>query len=433
LSRTRIRTFALCIGIALIVGLAIPARNRLRLGFGLERAHTAVRDRRFGEALELLNALDRDHPQRKDVCYMLGVAHRRLGQFDQSFEYLQQAEKLGWPLSDVTRQRYLARFQAGDIESTKGYLYTLLQEGVDDVVAEEIYETLAEGYLKQARIVDSIVVLNHWIEWQPHAVQARLWRAQMHETFEEDWIASAEHYRKILETIPSHSEARLRLANALFKSQKVEEALKEYLAIRQDSPEHPLALLGLARCKQRLGNSSDAVKLFEAVTTADIDDSHRAQAWAELGQIALNNSDYKRAVECFESGLEADPRQVKTHNLLGTTYSRLGEDEKARHHIELSQHVLKQNQRMSELADEITKNPTDTAPRIEMAKVVEESGDLEAAMRWLQTVIHIDPTHAEARETLANLFSELGIHDVAAAHRRFATQPAQVDTPTKTE
>jgi thioredoxin-like negative regulator of GroEL len=101
----------------------------------------------------------------------------------------------------------------------------------------------------------------------------------------------------------------------------------------------------------------------------------------------------------------------------------LGQEQKAQQHIEKSQLVLKQNQRMSELADAITKTPTDLAPRLEMAKLVEESGDPEAAMRWLQTVIHIDPMHAEARAALANLFAKLGSHEVAAAHRRYATQP----------
>ncbi len=432
LSRTRIRTFALCIGIALIVALAIPARNQLRLGLGLNQARAAIRERRFGESIELLDALNREHPNRKDVCYLLGVVHRRLGQFEQSFQYLQQAEELGWPLSDVTRQRYLARFEAGEIEATKGYLYTLLQQGADDVVAEEIYETLANGYLKEARIVDSIVVLNHWIEWQPHAIQARLWRAQLHETFEEDWIAAAKLYREILATDENHKIARLWLANALFKSQKVEESQLEYLAVETRFPDEPLAVLGLARCAQSLGKSNDAAELFERVTSADaIEATDRAEAWAALGQISLNNSDNERAIECFELALAENPRQVQTHNLLGTTYSRMGQDEKAQQHIEQSQLVLKQNQRMSELADEITRTPADIAPRLEMAKLVEESGDLEAAMRWLQTIIHIEPMHAEARNALADLFAKRGVYDVAEAHRRYAAQSTQATAPTK--
>jgi tetratricopeptide (TPR) repeat protein len=426
LSRTRIRTYALFIGVALIVVLAIPARNRLSLTFALQRAQTAIRDQEFDEAIEVLDALNRTHPGRSDVCYLLGVTYRRVGQFDQSFEYLQQAEELGWPLSDVTRQRYLARFQAGEIEATQGYLYTLLQGGADDVVATEIYETLAQGYLKEARIVDSIVVLDHWIEWQPQAVHPRFWRAQLQETFEEDWGAAAENYGKILEIDPSHIEARLGLANALFKSQKVEEAQKEYLNIRERLPENALAMLGLARCQQRLGKSSDAVELYEVVTTADIEGRHRAEAWTALGQIALANSDDERAVECFESALQENPRQVQTHHLLGTIYSRLGQEEKAQQHIKRSQDVLASNQRMSALADEITKEPQNLAPRMEMAKLLTESGDTQAAIRWLQTVIHIDPRHADARQALAKLFTELGVHDVAAKHREYARRAGQI-------
>lgn len=435
LSRTRIRTYALVIGVVLIVVLAVPARNRLRLTFALQRARAALRDRQLGEAVETLNTLNRTHPERSDVCYLLGVAHRRLGQFDQSFEYLQQAEELGWRLSDVTRQRYLARFQAGEIESTQGYLYTLLQGGTDDVMAAEIYETLTQGYLKEARVVDSIVVLDHWIEWQPNAVYPRFLRAKLNEMFGGyDWAAGVENYRKILEIDSSHVEAHLGLARALFKSQKVEAAQKEYLKIRQASPDHPLAMLGLARCQQRLGKSSDAVELFEGVTSADIDRRHRAEAWAALGQIALANSDFERAVECFESALEENPRQVQTHHLLGTTYSRLGQDGKAQQHIERSQEVLAKNQRMSELADEITTEPTDLAPRMEMAQLLIESDDPKAAITWLQTVIHIDPLHVEARQTLADLFTELGVHDVAAGHRSFVRQAGQVPaSPSPTE
>ncbi|MCA9121227.1 MAG: tetratricopeptide repeat protein [Planctomycetaceae bacterium] len=430
--RSRSRTCLLLLGIALVIGLAVPARNRIYLAVRVQRARAALADRSFAKALEILDALNEANPQQKEVCYLLGLAHRRLLQYDKSFEYLQQAEQLGWPLSDVTRQRYLARFQAGDIEATQGYLYSLLQGGVDDVVAEEIYETLAQGYLSEARFQDAGLVLTHWIEWQPNAVRAHLWLAQFQETFAEDWNAAAEHYAKILEVEPEHREARLRFANALFKGQKLEQAHGEFQELLRRFPEEPLGWLGLGHCEQRLGNGPEAAKLFQRVTTADVATVYRAEAWAALGQMAMNDSQFERAVECFESALREDPRQVQTHHLLGNTYARLGQQDKAKFHLEQSQSVLRQNQRMSELADEITKSPQDVALRMEMAELVTESGDTDAAIRWLQTVIHIEPTHAAAREALANLFVERGMNDMAAAHRRFVTSPSPTVAPTTT-
>ena len=178
---------------------------------------------RLGEletALDVLDGLHRTHPSRKDVCYLLGVANRRLGRLDEAFEYLQRAEDLGWPQEDVTRQRYMARFQAGDIAGTKEYLERLIVKGADDAVAEELYEALAKGFLAEYRVGDAAVVLDHWIAWRPQAVQPRVWRSQLFED-NEDWNGAAEQYRKIVEIDPSSLSAHLGLADSLLILHKV--------------------------------------------------------------------------------------------------------------------------------------------------------------------------------------------------------------------
>ena len=171
------RTLLLVTGIAVILVTARPAWNRLTTYTSLQPIHTAIRDGDLEAAVSLLENLEDSGVQPGQVAYLLAVTNRRLGRLKPAFDYLQRSEELGWSLEDITRQRNMTRFQAGDIDGTRAYLQSLLTRGTVDAAAEEIYEALSKGFLSEYRIGDAVVVLDHWLDWRPNAYQALEWRA----------------------------------------------------------------------------------------------------------------------------------------------------------------------------------------------------------------------------------------------------------------
>jgi len=426
--KIRFRVLAMLCSIALIAVLAVPAWNRLRTVLTLEHARRAMRKGELETALDALDGLHRADPKRNDVCYLLGVTNRRLGRFEEAFRYLQRAEDLGWPLEDLARQRYMARFQAGDIDGTREYLQRLIDQGAGDEVAEEVYEALAKGFLAEFRLIDAVVVLDHWIAWRPDVIQPRLWRAELFEE-ELDWKAAAEQYRKVVEIDPGLLEARLHLANTLLADNQLERARVEYQEARRLSPEDVLGCLGIAQCDRRLGNTAAAKELLQQVLEAEPDGVFRFSAYGELGQIALDAFDYEQAAAYFEAVLAEDPRDVplQIHHALGTAYSRLGRTEEAKVHFQRADRIREQHRRMRKLAQVASAEPSNVDARFEMAKLLLDMGHDEEASRWLLMVVHLDPQHARARAALADFFASRDMHELARMHRRFADQGEQAD------
>ncbi|MDA1052296.1 MAG: tetratricopeptide repeat protein [Planctomycetota bacterium] len=393
-----------------------PAWNRLHAHLSLQPTRRALREGKLDVALESLQTLDHAEPGRAEVSYLIGVTSRRLGQFDDAFRYLERAEALGWPLQDVVRQRYMARFQGGDITGTQDYLQQLLIDGANDEVAEEIYETLSRGFLAEFRVNDAVVVLDHWLAWRPDAIPALRWRADLYEQ-DEDWQPAGELYRKIVELDPDELSARLHLGDALLGNLQIEEARAVYHEARERFPEDLLACLGLAQCARRLGEPAAARKLFLQVAESEMDRIFRAQALSELGQLDLESSDYEQAAKHLEASLALDEVNAQTHHLLGSAYSRIGKTDAATEHLERSQSILDKHRRMGELSREIATDLANLDLRFEMGQLLLDLGHEEKASRWFLTIVHIDPMHVGAREALANYYDSRDEHELAQRHR----------------
>jgi tetratricopeptide (TPR) repeat protein len=324
-------------------------------------------------------------------------------------------------MDDVTRQRYMTRFQAGDIAGTSDYLQSLLVQGVNDEVAAEIYEALSKGFLAEFRIDDAAVVLDHWIAWRPDA-QALRWRAELHEQ-DEDWKGAAALYRKLITIAPGDVSAYLHLGDTLLADLQVEEAKAIYTEARDRFPNEALSYLGLAQCARRLGNSDESVSLLQKILVSDLQDSFKAHALSELGQIALDSSDYDGAVKHFEASLQLNTDSQTLH-LLGTAYARLGKTEEANVQFAKAKHILDIHRRMKALILEIAKHPSKVDERYEIGNLLLELGNADKACRWFFTVIHLNPGHAGARAELAKYFATQGNSELAQAHHR-AAQPTQ--------
>lgn len=411
------RTLLLIAGIAVVVVGVGPAWNHLNGYNALQPIRNALRDGDVEQAHALLAELEDMDVKPAEVAYLLGVTNRRLGRLKPAFEYLQRAESLGWPVDDITRQRYMTRFQNGDIDGTREYLQGILLRGTNDVVAEEIYESLAKGFLTEFRIGDATVVLDHWLSWKPNAYQPLLWRAQLYDQ-DGDWAESAKSYQKILDSRPDDLSARLHLADALIEDHHVVEAKAQYAEALRRFPDDLIARFGLAACERREGNSEAAINWLEQMLAADPSPRLATEVCVELGQIAMESSEHKMAAQHFTRALELFPNSALAHHSLGRAYGILGETEKSLKHFKLSEELNDQQRRMDDAVARAREYPGDVKSRFEVAQLLLEQENEDEAVNWLMTVLHLDPDHAQARAALNKIFESQRTAEVSSSAKQ---------------
>ncbi len=97
-----------------------------------------------------------------------------------------------------------------------------------------------------------------------------------------DLIGAQAELRATLKADPGYLPASVALAEVLFKSDKPDEAAKEYAAVLDAQPNNPQALFGLARIEQQRGNDEGAVARLRDLVARHPDSTSGAALLATL-------------------------------------------------------------------------------------------------------------------------------------------------------
>lgn len=133
-----------------------------------------------------------------------------------------------------------------------------------------------------------------------------------------------------------------------------------------------------------------AVKEFDTVLALD---PRNAEAYANLGVIALFQRDYQNASQNFRKALAIDPSLVNTQALLGICQKRLG-DPSARALLEKSFPKLKDKQLRLQVG-------------MELAQLYEQQGDPGATATVMKTLVDLDPDNVDVLFMAQRVYSEL--------------------------
>jgi tetratricopeptide (TPR) repeat protein len=384
-------------------------------------------------------------PRRADLQFRLGAALRRGGDLKRAEQHFSRAAELGWPASEIERQRSLARIQIGVTDGAEKLVSSLASEAVSDDVATEVYEALARGYLTAYRLPEATECIERWIEWQPDCAQARLWLGDVYQKIDRNDLAM-DTYRKILDmntdsvfvapppadegatvepfqrTESITSMARIRLARLLLYTSKVEEGRVVFQQCLAEDPENVNCLLGLAEAEIRLGMVEEAEKRLRAAMPLKMTDLQRATVLRELGSLQLQAGNYSEALPMLEECVRLVPRDSSGHYNLGLTLVRLGRTEEGKREIDYSTEVSKEVGRLLDITRALNSNPDNVHLRRELGVGMIKLGMDKEGVGWLRTALWIDPNDAECHRSLAEYYEKKGDLDLAAQHRRSIAQ-----------
>lgn len=178
---------------------------------------------------------------------------------------------------------------------------------------------------------------------------------------------------------PAYVPARLKLGEALLKTNRTAAAASAYTEVLARDAGNPHALLGLARC-------------------------------------ALAGGDWTKARENLQRAIGLHPDFVGARSLMVTLHEHFGEQPEAdalRLALGKSQAVDVSDPWLDELSDD----SYDPYRLSVAASIAELAGDMAAARRWLERAIALAPGNNSYPRELGKLFFKA--HDNAAARRQF--------------
>jgi tetratricopeptide (TPR) repeat protein len=409
------------VGMVLVAAVGFGCRQGYLL-WQIHAARAALSAGAPDRALAALRKVETLAGENGEVLYLLGRASRRAGRLEDVYPYLDRALQAGWPEADIRHQRYLALVQSGNFQQSAAYQNEVLQKGVDDDLAEEIYEARVKGFMANYDLKEALMCADYWLKWRPHARQARMWRAEIWERTTL-WHNAITDYRSILEHDPHDFDARLKLADALLWEKDAQGALREYETCAAARPGNAAARLGRIKCLRRLAEAFDAWQPLLALVKEDMPPEQKAEVLLELGEMALLKHDYAAAADFLEQARTADSTNRLIYYPLSRAYLRLGKTKLADAAKRRGDETTKRVTRLSEIVMLLAERPQDADLRYEAGMLFFAEGAAKDGAAWLQTALRCDPVHRKTHAALADYYEQTGDTTRASHHRSLAEAP----------
>jgi len=402
------------IGIIMLGTLTFVLARPIVRQYHLWRARQAIADRQPKQALQWLDAAQSIGGEGGDLYYVRARAFRHLEAYDKFVENLRQADRFGFPVARLDREKLLAMIEAAEVPADDPEVYKLLAQPGGD--SRELYEALVKGYYRRYQLGPALLVLESWQADFPDDPQPRLYRGRLSE-FNDDWAASESWFQEAVELAPTRADLRLNLARAKRKQQRYRAALVDYLWVlaRQDDVE---ALHGLGRCLYAEGRVSAARDAFAKGLAVKPDDDDCLLA---MGELELETGQFESAVRWLEQAAERKPREYDVRYALAKALLGAGRGDEAKSHFQFAVDARRELNRVQVLRDYVARHPDDVQRRYEIGAAMLKYGDTREALDWLQSVLHDQPEHRATREALADFFAQHGDDDAVQRHHQALT------------
>jgi tetratricopeptide (TPR) repeat protein len=378
------------------------------------QAEAAIEARDFAKACQHLGKYVAAHPGSSEGHFLLARSLRRAGRLDEARIRLEQAQRLGWPQEQIELEQTLAQVQQRGVRGGEVEALTALVRArhPDERI---ILEAMVQGDKNVVQFQQAGKWLNLWVEHFPDDWLARFWRAEHLQSFAHFDEARTD-YLKVLELRPGHDEAHLRLGLLALadRSQvaQAEEHLQKYLAAH---PDHPEALLGLARCRREQGDLPGAL-----ATTARVLERHPHHAEAALlaGTIEAERGEHEAALPWLRRALAADADPQATHFQLAQALKRLGKTEEADMHERRFKLLEQTKPALDAALLGILKEPANPARHHEAGRLYLDVDLGAKAERYFHAALRLDAGHRPSHEALARYYDSIKRTDLAEMHRR---------------
>lgn len=371
----------------------------------------ALRNREFESALAWFERAAAINPGDGESHFWMARIERMRGRTSLMFSHLERAANVGFSADRIERERVLAMAQSGLTRPVEGILPRLLMDPGDDGPA--ICEAIVSGYLQAFRIKEAMSILEAWKRDYPDDPQPMVVRG-MYFAHRQNWNGAASEFEAALKLAPRRDDIRAQWAESLRNGGDLKSAREQFERCRRTSPRDPEVLIGLGRCLLESGDLDEARSCFElALDVAP--SSWSGRYW--LGKLLVTAGESARAIPLLKELYRERPYEPDVRYTFAMALQATGQSSEAKEHFE---YVSAQQRAQSELRNKLEileRAPSRTDLRFEIGKTLLDYGNPDEGLGWLQSVLQLDPNHAEAR----------------AAVEDFTSRQAEVPQPDKRE
>lgn len=176
--------------------------------------------------------------------------------------------------------------------------------------------------------------------------------------WDHDWAGAVQAYNDALLVVPDNPSALASLGLALFHQKSYSESLRIFQKLARENPLDPMPMERIARIYEREGLLQEAARSFY-----------------QAGELQLKNRDLDRAFADYRAVLRIDPQNQGVRARMGMVFSKLGKKKEA------------------------------VAEFIDLAALVQRSGDDSKAAQILEYAVQINPDSIEVNNALSALKS----------------------------
>ncbi|MDW8244555.1 MAG: tetratricopeptide repeat protein [Thermogemmata sp.] len=355
------------------------------------------------------------------VHLLYAQAARQQDDCETARQHLHRAQALRGGADDLTALHWaLLEASAGNVFETEDYLQKQADRWPE--WRPLIWEALAVGYLRLSRLPDAMSVLEHWLKREPDQVRALELRGQTY-IAGQGVSRGVEDLKRVLELAPDREHTRWKLAEALIALSSYEAAAGHLEILRQRWPDDPTLLAHLARCYNMLGRTAEARQLLEEALHRQPNHPLCLRTKAQLALSQAEGPDAATAVAALREVVRQRHTDYLAQQLLFQALQLTGDTEAAKQQLAVVEALRERQARLSELQTRrLPQQPLNPALHYEMAVLLLQNGQEDAAENWLKTAISLDPHYREAHATLAQLYERRGDLIRADLHRQLLHQ-----------
>jgi tetratricopeptide (TPR) repeat protein len=393
--------------LVVLLGLAAVAGfwGKISLWRGMTKAEGLFQSYRDTDALQQLRKTLLEHGPRPEIALQLARAHRRLGDLQSAMLLAESACKLGANQESVALEKKMQAVQAGQIRGFEKEFAKLIMESGEN--GSDIFRSYILGLFANLRTEEAFSLLEGWQKSSPQDSLPRFLEAYLYHSIGR-LPESITAYRQGLEIAPYLTAMRRQLAQVLFESGDFQTAVSELRICSQEDPKDIAVHVLMAQCAHAENDFGTALAELDRVLQ---DSPNHLLARRLRGMIQLESGDKNSALSDLEYVSSTDPRDLIAREAYARTLQLLGRSAEAKQQFEFVATATKEEAQTGRLIRQVLADPKNAELRFEIGMRLVKFGSAVDGVRWLRTVLEIEPDHAGA----LNALNKIGLAGMGAS------------------
>jgi predicted Zn-dependent protease len=279
--------------------------------------------------------------------------------------------------------------------------------------------------MERFELADAVAVLDRWARENPTDPKPLLWRARVERRFALGAPVIIDRFREALHRDPTSDEARLGLADMLFREGQYVESCELYAGYAAGHPDDPAGHAGLAMAARAHGELERAATALERVLALTPDDT---LALKERAVIDVMQGHPDAALPLLDRAIANDPFDPELRYQRSSVLSQLQRRDEAAAELRRCEQLRLEHAEMARISAELVQHPTDNVLRCRAARWMLGHGRSQEGIQWAQMVLRDQPDHPEANRLLADYHRGRGEAGLANFYQVHAA-PAPASDP----